>query len=240
MKQPIIGIAGNHLLESVPVFQGNRVTYTPQGFIDAVKQANGLPLVLPINTPETAADYIQQIDKLLLAGGQDVSPQLYGEDPHLKLGNTNHARDLFEQALVKEALHQGKPIFAVCRGLQLVNVALGGTLYQDLSLVPHEVIKHEQQPTAPEFATHRLTVDQASQLTALLPEHYHVNSYHHQAIKKVAPSLRPIAWASDGIIEAIESKESHSILGVQWHPELTHTVSKIDQGLFDYFVQQMN
>ncbi len=136
MTKKIIGIAGNQLLQAAEVFHGNQVTYTPQGFVSAVQAAGGVPLVLPIGPKELAATYIQQIDKLLLAGGQDVAPEFYGQEPHIKLEETNRDRDEFELALIEEALKQNKPIFAVCRGMQLVNVALGGTLYQDLSMYP--------------------------------------------------------------------------------------------------------
>lgn len=147
--KPIIGIAGNQLIRATDTFQGNQVSYTPQGFVDAVLDAQGLPLILPVMSPDSASQLIGQIDKLILAGGQDVSPQLYMEDPHPKLTETNIQRDQFEQALILEALKQRKPIFAVCRGLQLLNVVLEGTLYQDLSLYPKWSVKHEQQPTAP-------------------------------------------------------------------------------------------
>lgn len=121
MTKKIIGIAGNQLLQAAEVFHGNQVTYTPQGFVSAVQAAGGVPLVLPIGPKELAATYIQQIDKLLLAGGQDVAPEFYGQEPHIKLEETNRDRDEFELALIEEALKQNKPIFAVCRGMQLVN-----------------------------------------------------------------------------------------------------------------------
>ncbi|MDH6364753.1 gamma-glutamyl-gamma-aminobutyrate hydrolase PuuD [Enterococcus sp. PF1-24] len=124
-----------------------------------------------------------------IAGGQDVDPHLYNEVPHPKLLATNPARDTFEMTLVLEAIHQKKPIFAVCRGIHLLNVALGGTLYQDLSLYDNWQVKHNQVPTPPSFATHNITVDVNSRLS-FLPENYRVNSFHHQAIKKLAPSLR--------------------------------------------------
>ncbi|WP_270607291.1 gamma-glutamyl-gamma-aminobutyrate hydrolase family protein [Enterococcus thailandicus] len=238
--QPIIGIAGNHLNKATDTFQGNEVTYTPQGFVQVVKQAGGLPLVFPILEPSYAAAFISRVDKLLLAGGQDISPQLYQQDPHPKLQETNLNRDLFEQALIKEAIKQKKPIFSVCRGTQLVNVVLGGTLYQDLSLYPNWAVKHEQQPTVPTFATHEVKVSANSLLGSLLPESYFVNSYHHQAIKDLAPSLKAIAIANDGIIEAVESKNpEEKIFGVQWHPELTHQINPLDQSLFDYFVNKL-
>lgn len=239
MNQPIIGIAGNQLIHATDVFNGNLVTYTPQGFINGVSEAGGLPFVLPVSDPNNAKEYIGKVDKLLLAGGQDVSPRLYNEQPHPKLEETNYHRDLFEAALIKEAIEQKKPIFTVCRGTQLLNIVMGGSLYQDLSLYENWQVKHGQQPTAPQFSTHSITVDATSKLSMLVQDGSYVNSYHHQAIKELAPNLVATAWATDGIIEAVEAKDGSAILGVQWHPELTHTVEKKDQALFDYFVNEM-
>lgn len=158
----------------------------------------------------------------MLAGGQDVTPFLYGEEPHPKLGPTSIERDSFEMALVKEAIKQNKPIFTVCRGTQLLNVTLGGTLYQDLSQYPDWEVKHDMFPTVPDFGLHSITVKSDSTIAGLFGQRAQVNSYHHQAIKELAESLVPIAWSSDGIIEAVESREKNTkILGVQWHPELT-------------------
>ena len=235
----IIGIAGNQLIRATDTFQGNQVTYTPQGFVNAVQQAGGLPVVFPVSEPASAASYIQQIDKLILAGGQDVSPQLYNEAPHPKLMETNLQRDRFEEALINEALKQKKPIFAICRGMQLVNVVLGGSLYQDLSLYSDWSVKHDQFPTEPQFSTHEITILSDTTLTKLLPDSYFVNSYHHQAIKELAPSLKATALSPDGLIEGVESIDLHQkLLGVQWHPELTHRINPLDQKLFNYFVNE--
>lgn len=240
MEKIKIGIAANLLNHATDTFDGNFVTYTPQGFVEGVIMAGGLPIVLPISEPKDAAQYVAGIDKLLLAGGQDVSPQFYGEQPRTLLGDTNSARDIFEIALVKEALRQKKPVFTVCRGTQLLNVALGGTLYQDLSEYEDWKVKHVQVPTAPWIATHEVRLLEGTHLLDFLEERFMVNSYHHQAIKKLAPELKAIAWATDGIIEAVESIDpKQRLLGVQWHPELTHKVDKQEQALFDYFVQKL-
>lgn len=240
MTKPIIGIAANQLIHATATFDGNFVTYTPQGFVDGIQVAGGLPILLPIGDPQTAADYIHGIDKLLLAGGQDVSPQLYKEEPQPKIGETNIMRDNFEAALIREAIRQGKPIFTVCRGTQLLNVVLGGTLYQDLSEYKNLQVKHEQQPTAPWIATHTVTIEQDSHIGKFLEQQILVNSYHHQAIKDLSPELKATAWSTDGIVEAVESKEAAKrILGVQWHPELTHAVDEKEQELFNYFVQKL-
>ncbi|ALS38142.1 putative glutamine amidotransferase [Enterococcus rotai] len=235
-----IGIAGNQIIQSVDVFNGNHVSYTPQGFVTAVQNAGGLPIILPIGAEETAAAYISKIDKLLLAGGQDISPDFFGEEPHPKLEETNRNRDLFELALIKEAIKQHKPIFAVCRGMQLINVALGGTLYQDLSLYTDWTIKHGQQPTQPQFATHSIQIEEDSTLYQVFGQTYRVNSYHHQAINTLASSLKITAKSADGIVEGIEAIDaSQRLLGVQWHPELRYEVDSKEFKLFDYFVNQL-
>ena len=167
-----------------------------------------------------------------------MTPFLYGEEPHPKLGPTSLERDSFEMALLKEAIKQNKPIFTICRGTQLLNVTLGGTLYQDLSQYSNWEVKHDMFPTVPDFGLHSITVKADSNLASLFGERAQVNSYHHQAIKKLAENLVPIAWAPDGIIEAVESREKNTkILGVQWHPELTRKKDPKEQSLFDYFVQ---
>ncbi|MEI5995595.1 gamma-glutamyl-gamma-aminobutyrate hydrolase family protein [Candidatus Enterococcus mansonii] len=235
-----IGIAGNQIIKSVDVFNGNHVTYTPQGFVTAVQNAGGLPIVLPIGKAESASGYVAKIDKLLLAGGQDISPEFFGQEPHPKLEETNKNRDLFEIALIKEAIKQQKPIFAVCRGMQLLNIVLGGTLYQDLSLYPDWKIKHGQQPTLPQFATHAIQIEKNSSLYQLFGKEYRVNSYHHQAINKLAPTLKVTAMSTDGIVEGVESVDTaQRLLGVQWHPELRFEVDEKEFKLFDYFVNKL-
>lgn len=240
MTKPIIGIAANqHYLDNQAFFD-QPFTYTPQGFIDGIQQAGGMPLLLAIDQPETATDYVAQIDKLLLAGGQDITPFLYGEEPHPKLGSTSVERDLFEIALVKAALAQNKPIFTVCRGTQILNVALGGTLYQDLSLYPEWGVKHDMFPTPPAFGLHSISIEEDSLAAKILGSKAKVNSFHHQAIKKLAPELKATAFSPDGIVEAVESQSGQAkILGVQWHPELVHKKDPKEQALFDYFVKQL-
>lgn len=239
MKKPIIGIAANQHYQNNQDFFDQPFTYSPQGFIDGVHQAGGIPVLLPISEPELAGDYIKTIDKLLLAGGQDVTPFLYNEEPHPKLGPTSIERDRFEMALIKEAIKQDKPILTVCRGTQLLNVTLGGTLYQDLSEYPDWKVKHDMFPTVPDFGLHSITIKGDSTLAPLFGERAQVNSYHHQALKNLAESLVPIAWSADQIVEAVESREQNTkILGVQWHPELTHQNDPKEQSIFDFFVQE--
>lgn len=235
MTKPIIGIAGN---ERVMIDSDSHwISYVPRNFVDGIQQAGGLPLILPIGDPSDVATYVSQIDKLLLAGGHDVSPKFYGEPPHQKLGDTDPGRDAFEIALVKEALKQGKPIMGVCRGMQLLNVAFGGTVYQDLSLREEETYKHVQLPTPFQTPSHFVNLEKDFVLSAFLPERYEVNSFHHQVLARVAEEFTVMATADDGVVEAIQSK-TNKIFGVQWHPELTHQTIPLEQEIFNFFVQQ--
>lgn len=240
MSKPIIGIAANQLAAGSTEFYGNPVTYTPQGFVSAIEAVGGLPLLLPITQAENAKAYISSVDKLLLAGGQDVDPVLYDEDPHPLLQGTHLDRDIFEQALIQEALAQNKPIFAVCRGMQILNVTLGGNLYQDLSLYSDWSVRHVQAPTLPKDPTHRISVEATSLLGQLVGDNYRVNSYHHQAIKRLAAPLKATALSSDQLIEAVEwHDDSQRVLAVQWHPELSFHTTPSELVLFDYFVNQL-
>jgi putative glutamine amidotransferase len=236
--KPLIGIAGNVLLNNADM-NGLPITYTPQGFVNGVRQADAIPVVFPISDPIDAKDYLSKVDGLLLAGGQDVSPLLFGEEPSLKLGATNPARDAFEIALVKEAIHQAKPIFAVCRGLQLVNVAYGGTLYQDVSDYPDLAVQHVQL-THFETGAHTVDIEPDSTIGKIFGNQYVVNTYHHQAIKELAEPFRAVAWSKDGLIEAFEAKSPHqSIVAVQWHPELMIPYDLMMQRLFTDFVKRV-
>lgn len=238
--KPIIGIPGNILTQQSPSFDGLPITYTPQGFIDGVLAGFGLPSVIPMGNPEDARQYIAQVDGLLLAGGQDVSPLLYGEEPIPALTATSPKRDAFEIALVKEAVQQKKPILAVCRGIQLVNVAYGGSLYQDLThSYPDLAVQHVQQ-TMYDNGAHTVNLDPDSRLAAIYGSTYVVNSYHHQAIKVLAEPFKAVAWSKDHLIEGIEAKDPDvSLVGVQWHPELmVHSDEKMQQ-LFTEFVSRV-
>lgn len=236
--KPIIGIAGNMLTAYAEVFNGNLVSYTPQGFVDGVHQAEGLPLILPISNPKDAPFFVNQIDGLLLAGGQDVAPSMYGAEPSIKLQPTEPRRDYFEKALIEETLKQGKPIFAVCRGMQLLNIVRGGEVYQDLSEYPDWNVQH-LQTSLPTIGVHSVTIDPTSHLSSILGESYLVNSYHHQAIKHLADEFVATAWSKDGLVEAYEMKDNRkSVVAVQWHPELMQQTDPLMQELFNDFVKR--
>ncbi|WEV45114.1 gamma-glutamyl-gamma-aminobutyrate hydrolase family protein [Streptococcaceae bacterium ESL0687] len=233
----IIGIAGTTFneMEEVP-FHGNKVIYTRKGFVDVIQNLGHIPIIIPQDQPDKARDYMKLVDRLLLTGGEDVSPRFYGEEPLVKLGKIYPERDMFEFALIDEAVKQGKPILGICRGLQVLNVKFGGSLYQDISYSDSQ-IKHLQIPTKQIFSTHSVKIKEGSVLD-FLSDDYWVNSFHHQAVKKLAPDFEEIAHASDNLVEAIYNKEKR-ILGIQWHPEATWDLSAGDKEIFSYFLNKL-
>ena len=207
-------------------------------YTDALKRAGGLPVILAPVSNEDVPAILDRLDGLLLSGGGDVEPQRYGEEPQPTLDRTSAARDEFEIALVREALARRLPVLAICRGLQVVNVAFGGTLIQDIpsefGSIDHTVIGHAvydgHQPVTVESNS---LIARATGATDLM-----VNSIHHQAVKNLAPGFRAVAWADDGIIEGIEHEdESWPLLAVQWHPEyLSSNSDEVSHRLFEAFV----
>ncbi|MGM0219583.1 gamma-glutamyl-gamma-aminobutyrate hydrolase family protein [Enterococcus sp. AZ126] len=240
MRRPIIGIAANEIEDAGARLYHLPISYTPCGYVKAVQNAGGLPMVLPVGPPELAKDYIDQIDKLVLAGGQNVSPSLYGESIQVEEALLSQERDQFELALIEEAVRQTKPIFAVCRGLQLANVALGGSLYQDISQLNDTKISHMQVPISREIPTHQIRTEETSILRKIYGEKTTVNSFHFQAIKKLAKRLKMTAISEDGIIEGVESKDSSlAFLGVQWHPDFAYDHLEQEMAVFRYVVEKL-
>lgn len=212
---------------------------TQQNVIEALVKAGGLPIVFPISSVDNVKAYVDSVDAIFLQGGVDVDPLLYNEEPTPLIKNINPNRDAFEIAVIKEAWNQKKPIFGVCRGLQLLNVVFGGDLYQDLSYYKDLKIRHAQL-TPMHFMTHTLTVAEDSFLEDIMGPENKVNSLHHQAIKELADAFHPIAWSKDGLVEAFESKdETQKVMAVQWHPEDTAASDDVSQEIFNYFVKQI-
>ncbi len=190
-------------------------------YVAGVAQAGGVPVVLP-PFAEAAEDMVRGIDGLLLSGGSDLEPRYYGEDAIPELDVTLPERDEFEMALLGHALRRGIPVFGICRGLQVLNVAFGGTLYQDLpSQVNPALIAHRQQSPKWQW-THEVRVDEGSAVREIMSvPSTRVNSYHHQAIKDLAEPFEAVGRSVDGIVEAIEYRDlaERWIVAVQWHAE---------------------
>ena len=230
MKQVIVGITGNE--KEMPAMSGIRFDAVSRQLSEGVKVAGGLPIIIPLGTPDIASAYIDMIDKLILSGGQNVTPRFYGEEKEVDSNDYSLVRDKFELALVKEALRQEKPIFAICRGMQLLNVALGGTLNQ-------EIDNHWQASYS--GTSHEVDIKPNSRVSRVVPSGSWVNSIHHQSVKKLAPGLIATAHdPRDGTIEAFESKDGSPILGIQWHPELLLEKEENESRLlFKYLVQTL-
>jgi len=187
-------------------------------YVYALMRAGLVPLLVPpMLDPEAACAALDGVHGLVLTGGEDVEPGRYGETPHAKLGETDRARDAVELALIAAAERRRLPVLAICRGIQILNVALGGTLYQDLASERPGPVDH-----ADTRARHGLRIESGSLLHRTLQTgDASVNTRHHQAIRDVAPALRASAWAEDGVIEGAERQDAGAawMLAVQWHPE---------------------
>ncbi len=235
MGRVVVGIAANESLDAGEALHHMAVTYTPNGYVKAVQKAGGLPIVLPIGSKELAKEYVSQIDKLILAGGQDVSPRYYQQTQTVQ-GSYLETRDQFEIALMDEALKQGKPVFAVCRGMQLMNVYFGGDLKQELHSYTN--ITHMQAPIPKELPSHDLMTKETSVLREIYGKKAAVNSFHNQGIHRLASDFEEAALCPDGLIEAIENKDRH-LLGVQWHPDFAYEVQPKEMAVFDYVVNAL-
>lgn len=202
--------------------------------------AGGIPILLPALENTAQIDrLVEMVDGLLLPGGYDLDPITFGEEPLPGLGTVDPVRDELELAAAKKAMECGIPVLGICRGLQLLNVAAGGSLYQDLpSQVKGSLLQHQQ--TAPRwFPSHEVTITSGSTLGRLFGgvEHLRVNSSHHQAIKDVAPDFVVTARAKDGIVEAVESRIHSFAVGVQWHPEVMWETAPEQAVIFQGFIE---
>jgi putative glutamine amidotransferase len=239
---PIIGITAT-LKEDVDAVAERplgRFVRADLDYVEGVAGAGGAPVVLPPVGDESAAEaLIHSLDGLLLSGGSDLDPGYYGEEPVPELGVTLPERDAFEIALVGLALRRGMPVFGICRGMQVLNVALGGTLYQDLpSQWAQDLLKH-RQATPKWQPTHEVRVSEGSYIAEVIGrESVKVNSYHHQGIRDLAEGLIVTGRSSDGVIEAVEAEDLSErwLLGVQWHAEAMRGAGPQQESLFDAHV----
>lgn len=206
--------------------------YVTSSYLSAVEVSGGLPVVIPYFSDfNYIANYIKLFDGILFCGGDDVTPLLYHEELGTNRGHTDYKTDTFHFTFMKEALRSRLPILGICRGMQVLNLALGGTIYQDLSLRQQPTLNHMQLSENRSDLCHKISVSNNSLLFNFLGNNHLVNSFHHQAIKKLGKDLFLSAISADGIAEAIEYPKLPFVVGVQWHPECLLE----DESMFELF-----
>lgn len=219
-KKPVIGIVEPWAVIEDGCFMGTYRTYANYPYVEGIVKGGGIPLGLPIvSEAEDCAQQAAICDGLILSGGADIDAHLYGEEPHAKQGHFDRRLDQYFINMILAAKKLGIPVLGVCRGIQAINVALGGTLIQDIETEVKGALQHDQD-APPALPCHFVEIEPDSFLGAFMPQKAEVNSFHHQAVGKLAPGLRVTAKSADGIVEAVESTAGSPLIAVQWHPEM--------------------
>ncbi|MBP5421517.1 MAG: gamma-glutamyl-gamma-aminobutyrate hydrolase family protein [Paludibacteraceae bacterium] len=230
MSKPIIGV--------MPLWddEKNSMWMLP-GYFEGISQAGGVPIMLPLSVDKDGLDQlIEMCDGFLFSGGHDVSPEIYNEKPLDNLVSSCIRRDEMEAYILKKAIEIDKPIFGICRGIQFINAALGGSLYQDLPTQHKSEVEHHQTPPY-DISVHKVKIVKDSPLYKCLnTELLEVNSYHHQAVREVAPVLKTMALSEDGLIEALYKPDNKFLWAVQWHPEFSYKTDEKSRMIFKKFV----
>ncbi len=231
MNRPKIGV--------VPLlnYEKNRIWMVP-GYLKGLQDAGAFPVILPVFGSVSEAEQACELcDGFLFTGGQDVNPALYGEKPDERCGEISFERDLMEKLLLERAIAEDKPILGICRGIQFINAALGGTLYQDIpSQLPSGLV-HCQKPPF-DVPSHDVEICPESPLRRLLGrDRISVNSFHHQGIKELSPKLREMAYSADGLTEAVYAPGQYFLWAVQWHPEYSYLADENSRKIFRTFTE---
>lgn len=237
MSKPFIGITCDYMMSETGLSLGQERNFVSKEFIDAVLEAGGVPVLIPIiNKEEDILKIMDSLDGIILSGGFDVNPIYYGEEPSKHVGFTYTPRDLCELFIVKAAIEKDMPILGISRGQQVMTVAFGGKLYQDISENPSAFINHFQRASINDIG-HYVDIKPGTRLNKIVDnDRILVNSFHHQAAKLVPPNFIVSATSSDGIIEAIEHV-SKPIMAVQWHPEIMIKNHPIMLRIFEEFIK---
>lgn len=209
------------------------------GYMKGLQEAGAFPIILPLVDSVSAAESaVRLCSGILFPGGQDVDPSVYLKKKTPLCGETSPERDLMERLILEQAMIADKPILGICRGIQFINAALGGTLWQDIPSQNPSEIRHSQKPPF-NLPSHEVNICYDAPLRTLIrKDSISVNSYHHQGIRELAPSLKPMAYALDGLVEAVYSPKHYFLWAVQWHPELSYTTDENSRKIFRAFVDR--
>lgn len=231
-KKPIIALTPYHNTEKDE-------PYMRPAYLKAVRAAGGIPVILPLEADEEElAQLVDHVDGILFTGGPDVHPFYFGEETQRFCGNVSIKRDSMELALLRLAMERKKPILGICRGVQLINIGLGGDIYQDIpSQFKEDFPIAHTQPFGYEIPSHTVKVAKGTLLAGIAgSDVLRVNSMHHQAVQNLAPGLAASGFAPGGLIEAVEMPGYPFLLGVQWHPEYLWERDEAARGIFERFV----
>lgn len=235
-RVPLVAVTGRAVPASRIERWNTDAVLSPRGYTDAVERAGACGVVLPPVplTADQAEAWLAPFDGLVLTGGADVNPELYGQEPAPETYGVDAVLDTFELELARTALERGVPVLAICRGMQVLNVAIGGTLHQHISDRPDLVV--HGTPNGGLGALHEVGVEPGSLLAkALGAERATCMSHHHQAVDRLGEGATPVAWSDDGLVEGFELSDGW-VVAVQWHPEETADRDPVQQSLFDSFV----
>lgn len=226
------------IIAILPAIDDEKTATLQSTYTSAIENSGGIPIIIPYTENEEALNrYIEICDGVLFTGGCDIEPRIFGEEVRDTCGKIQVSRDTLELAFFKKAFTHKKPIMGICRGIQLINVALGGTLFQDIPTECPSKISHQQ--TEPKtLPSHSVKIISDTPLMELIgKEKMTANSFHHQAIKALGEGLRVMAYSNDGIIEAVYYNGEAYVRGYQWHPELLCTSDDDSKALFDNFIE---
>ncbi|MEY2424160.1 MAG: putative glutamine amidotransferase [Acidimicrobiaceae bacterium] len=240
MTRPLVAVTGRHLKPGRISSWTAGALALPRGYTDALDRAGAHPVLLPppLSDPVEAASMLEPFAGLVLTGGADVDPARYGQDPHPSLYGVDQSLDAFEIGLVDAAIDADIPVLAICRGHQVLNVALGGTLDQHITDRPGLLVHGDPARGPGGGVDHDVTIESGTRLAeALGVTRCSVRSHHHQAVADLAPKAIATAWSDDGVNEGFELPEGW-VVAVQWHPEATASDDAIQQRLFNAFVAQ--